>query len=112
MFIDAFKSWDTYKDNFSYYGLIALYEFLTDLEDDTGEELELDVVAICCDYSEYDSAWDAMKEYQPEDMPAEGEEGDDLVEVQEKNEKAAREWLEDRTTVIDVEGGGVIIQQF
>lgn len=39
-------------DNFSYEGLAALFEYLEQWEADTGEELELDVIAICCDFSE------------------------------------------------------------
>lgn len=39
-------------DNFSYDGLNVLFEYFEELEDDTGEEMELDVIAICCDYSE------------------------------------------------------------
>jgi hypothetical protein len=110
-FCDAFRDMDR-NDNFTYAGKRALFDYLENLEADTGSEVELDVIALCCDYSEYSSAWDAMEEYQPDDMPVEGEEGDDLLEVQEKNEKAAHEWLEERTQVIDVEGGGVIIQAF
>lgn len=30
----------------------------------------------------------------------------------DEREKADREWLEDKTTVIDVDGGGVIIADF
>ncbi len=103
-FMDAFKQSDNYKNNFSYHGLKALYEYLEQLSEDIGEDIELDVCAICCDYAEYDSAYDAMEQYQPEDMPVEGEEGDDLIEIQEKNEAAALEWLQDRTQVIEVEG--------
>jgi len=109
-FCDAFS--DTYKNNFSYAGKRALFDYLEDYEDSTDEELELDIVGICCEYTEYESAWDAMEAYEPEDMPVEGEAGDDLPTIQEKNEKAAREWLEERTTVIDVEGGRVIIANF
>jgi hypothetical protein len=36
-------------------------------------------------------------------MPTEGEPGDDLLEIAAKNEKAAMEWLEDRTTVLHAE---------
>jgi len=43
---------ETRPDNFSRDGLWALYDYLTELEADTGEELELDVIAICCDYTE------------------------------------------------------------
>lgn len=105
------QAFDDYNraENFSRAGRRALYEYLTNYEEDTGEELELDPIAVCCDYSEYKSAYEAMEQYQPEDMPVEGDPGDDLTEIAEKNEKAARAWLEDHTTVIDVEGGGVII---
>lgn len=109
-FCDAFS--DTYKGNFSYAGKRALFDYLESLEEDTGEEIELDTVALCCDYSEYSSAYAAMQEYQPEDMPITGVDGDDLVEIAAKDEKAAHEWLEEKTQVIDVEGGGVIIFQF
>ena len=54
-FRDAFKQSDTYKNNFSYEGLHALFEYIEQVEDDIGEEIELDVVGICCDYTEYDS---------------------------------------------------------
>jgi len=39
-------------EQFSYEGLTTLYEYLTQYEDDTGEELELDVIALCCEYAE------------------------------------------------------------
>lgn len=40
------------ENNFSYEGLQTLYDYLIELEEDTGEEIELDVIALCCDYSE------------------------------------------------------------
>lgn len=110
-FVQAFDDYNR-ADNFSRAARRALYEYLTQCEEDAGEELELDPIAVCCDYSEYESAYEAMQEYQPEDMPVEGEDGDDLLEVQAKNEKAAREWLEEQTMVIDIEGGGVVIESF
>ena len=48
-------------DNFTWGGLSALYDHLIELENDTGEELELDVIAICSDYSEYKD-FDEIKE--------------------------------------------------
>jgi hypothetical protein len=50
-------------DNFSHEGLNALYENLIQYEDDTGEELNLDIIAICCDYSEFKSLKDFQKNY-------------------------------------------------
>jgi hypothetical protein len=39
-------------DNFSSEGLSVLWDYLESYEDDSGVELELDVIAICCDFSE------------------------------------------------------------
>ena len=38
--------------NFSYEGLEVLFDYLEECEKDTGEEWELDVIALCCDFSE------------------------------------------------------------
>ena len=47
-------------NQFSYKGLQALFHWFEDYEYDTGEEIELDVIAICCEYSEYAN----LKEFQ------------------------------------------------
>ena len=53
-FIDAFKKWDTYKNAFSYEGLKALYDYLWEVSECMdNKQIELDVVAICGDYTEY-----------------------------------------------------------
>ena len=61
-FINAFKSWDTYKDSFSYDGLKALYEHLEEF-DGTELGIELDVVAIHSEYTEYESVDECLEEY-------------------------------------------------
>ena len=97
-FRDAFIRMDR-KENFSYAGLTALYDYLTDLEGDMGEELELDVIALCCDYSEHD-----LQDLQREYGDYEGEQWQDLEE--------AIQWLEEQTTVIRVDDDRVIVQVF
>ena len=63
-FIDAFMKSNTYKNNFSYEGLHALFEYIEELEMEMdGVEFELDVVAFCCDYTEYDSLEDFSNDY-------------------------------------------------
>lgn len=57
-FRDAFQA--IRPDNFSYEGLGALYEYLEELSEDIGDDIELDVIAICCDYTEYSE--DAARE--------------------------------------------------
>lgn len=49
-FACAFR--DIRPDNFSPSGLLCLFEYLESLEEDLGQEIELDVIAFCCDYSE------------------------------------------------------------
>ena len=41
------------KDQFCYAARQALFEYLESLAEDTGEPVELDVIALCCDFSEY-----------------------------------------------------------
>ena len=41
-----------YKNNFSYDGLTALYDYLEELEDELCESIEFDLVAIAGEYSE------------------------------------------------------------
>jgi hypothetical protein len=50
-FHDAFINMGR-KDQFSYAGRAALFEHLEGLAEDMGEPIELDVIALCCDYSE------------------------------------------------------------
>jgi len=39
-------------DNFSYQGLRILFNYFEEYENDTGESIDCDVIAICCDFSE------------------------------------------------------------
>lgn len=116
-FIDTFKKSETYKDNFSYEGLVALFEYFEyfeDMEEGIGEQIVFDMVGICCDYTEYATAWEAMEQYQPDDMPVidmEEHSGIDLVELQDLLEAEALQWLEDRTEVIKFDTG-IIIRDF
>lgn len=61
-FTDAFRGMGR-ENSFSYDGLKALYEYLEQLEDDCGMEIELDVVALDCEYTEYESATEAASNY-------------------------------------------------
>ncbi len=60
-FMDAFHAYKRY-DQFGYSALQILFSYLEELESDTGEELELDVIALCCDYS-VDSVADIASNY-------------------------------------------------
>ena len=81
------------SDNFSYEGLGALFEWLDDLSDSIGEPIELDVIGICCEFSEYASVEECCEQYDSEQIST----LDDLA---------------DHTLVIPLPCGGVIIQDF
>ena len=63
MFINAFKQSDTYKNKFSYKGLQALFEYFEELEDSTGETIDFDMIAICCEFTEYENLKQYNNEY-------------------------------------------------
>jgi hypothetical protein len=60
-FREAFRT--TRPENFSYDGLAALFDYLEQLEEDLGEPMELDVIALCCDYTEYESLAEYQENY-------------------------------------------------
>ena len=49
--------------NWSYSGASALFEYLTGLEENTGEQIEFDKVALRCDFSEYENLEDILSQY-------------------------------------------------
>jgi hypothetical protein len=73
-FQDAFRQ--IRPNNFSYEGLKDLFNWIEQVEDDTGEEQELDVIALCCDFIEC-TYEDVVNDYRladgedlnPEDIP-------------------------------------------
>lgn len=89
-------------NGFTYGGAFALAEYLEQYEEDCGEKLELDTIALRCEYSEYESAKEASDQYGRYY---------DIDDSEEDIEKSALEWLEERTIVIPF-GGGIIIAQF
>ena len=62
-FVDAFQDTD-YQNQFSYEGKVALYEYLKELEDSTGFEMELDMIALCCEYTEYENFYEFRDDYE------------------------------------------------
>lgn len=94
-FRDAFKA--IRPDNFSREGLSVLWDYLEECEQSCGEEFELDVIALCCDFYE-DSTNNIASDYRID------VEGLDAYEITE----AVREYLEDEGVLIgEVEGGFV-----
>lgn len=95
-FCDAFRN--LRPNNFSYEGLQALFDYLTELEDDTGQEIELDVIALCCDYTEYKDLNEYLNErYTTEEINEKIKEVldlEDLPEGFEMTEEQRQEFIE------------------
>ena len=98
------------KDNgFSYQGALALAEYFEELENSTGEPIELDTVAIRCEYSEYTSAYEAASNYFDYPGMVYDENGDETMTADEV-ETSALEYLQDKTQAIIFDGGVIILQ--
>jgi hypothetical protein len=88
MFKDEFKA--IRPDNFTNEGLSALYDWFIEYEDSVGEPMELDVIAICCEFSE-EPLQDILDNYNLESL----------------------EELQDNTLVIaELDNGNVVYQVF
>lgn len=90
-FIRAFEDYGR-GDQFSREALFALFGYLEELEEDTGEDMELDVIGLCCDFTEYDSLEEFQEQY-----------GDGYKCVDD---------IVDETLVIRLDNGGFIVQNF
>lgn len=98
------KQSDSYGNNFSLEGAKAVQEYFDQLSDDLGEDIEFDPIAWCCEFSEYDSLAEVWSELGNGTSFIEGEELaiDDNIKL----------WLENNTTVIELDNGHVIVGEF
>jgi hypothetical protein len=93
-FVDSFRACGR-ESQFTVPARRALFEYLEEYENSTGEEFTLDPIGICCEWAEYPSALEAAKAY--------GFESEDNSQ--------AEMWLGRKTTVVQFDGG-LVIQQF
>jgi hypothetical protein len=102
VYLDEFRNYFNLArpHNFSYEGLGVLYEYLLEYEDSTGEEIDLDVIGLCCDYCE-DSLSNIVDSYSID------------LEGEDDHEQAVKDYLEDKTTLVGItEDGNFIYQVF
>jgi len=100
---DDFEFWgwlkqsDSYSNNFTFEGANAVQAYFEELSDETGEDVEFDPIAWCCEFSEYDSLAEAYKEKRYDYTYVEGE---------------AREYFTENTTLIELDNGHIIVGEF
>ena len=104
-FIDQFRVMDR-LNNFSYEARGLLFDYLEEYEESTGEELEMDIIAVCCDYSE-DSADSIAANYMDAEDYAEFK---DLSEDEQID--GIREYLEQNTTIVGETSSGFVYARF
>ena len=98
--------------NFGYNGWRAIGDYLESLSEDLGENIEIDIISICCDYSMAESADDAYVQYDHlhgVDLPDE-EDWEELTE--EEKLEAIEEFLRNRSSVVVCEDELIIWQSF
>jgi hypothetical protein len=99
-FRDSFQ--EIRPDNFSYEGLRHLFSWLEQYEEDTGEEVELDVIAICCDFSE-DTFQNIADQY---DFDL------SQYETDEEKQEAVADYLSDQGVYVGEAGECIIYRNF
>ena len=93
--IDALKSDDF--ANWSHNGACALAEYLLELEESIGEQIELDLIALRCEFTEYESLEEWAKDHF-------GDDEDDYP-------CNLAQYIRDNSTLIEFYGG-IIVQEF
>jgi hypothetical protein len=101
-FVDAFRAYDRY-DQFGYQALRVIFDYLEQYEQDCNEELELDVIAICCDYST-DHYKDIADNYKIDLSEAEGDE--------DAEKDIVLDYLNDNTMVLGETDCEIVYQVF
>jgi hypothetical protein len=100
-FRDAFKAAGR-GDQFSYDGLEVIFDYIESYESDAGEQVELDVIALCCEWAEDDYA-SVAEQY---DIDIEGLDEDDAI-------AAILEYIEDNTAhARATDAGNIVYVQF
>jgi len=102
--------------NWTRSGSLAMARYLEDLEEDLGEEIDLDVVAIRCDYSEFASLQSWLCKYYGADLhDALKRAGIDLDDDELENDDVIDDWirshLQDHGRLIEF-SGGIIVSSF
>jgi len=118
LFISRFEDYKrvTTKENsgnFSYKGLRALFEYLDEASDEENP-LKLDVISLCCGFSEYEDLGEYLKDYSNQHKETQ-ETADEEQWSDEDFKRKIEEEISDETTLIKFDEDldeGFIIQQY
>ena len=99
-------------DTYGYNGWRALGEYLEELSDSTGEDVEIDIIGLCCEYSMAESVEEFFMEFyhlHGIDLPT-MEEWEELEE--DEKLETIEEFLQENTALIICEDDLIIWQAF
>ena len=98
-------------DNFGYKGWRLLAEAMEEMSDDIGQDIEVDIVGWCCEYSHASSADAAFEELQHySEWNIEQPEWDEMDD--DEKLEAVKEFLQYNTTLVVCEDGCIIWASF
>ena len=103
---DEYASW-------SYKGATALVEHLEDLEDELGEEITFNCIDFRCEFSEYKSLCDWLTSYYGSPLKEALESaGIDHDKDEDEIDELISEFILDRGTLVEFEGGVIVSANF
>lgn len=95
-FCDSFRNLDR-QDQFTSAGKRVLFDYLEQYEEDTGDSIELDVIALCCEYVE-STHEEVIRDYSLD---------------KDTTDEEVLEWLQDSTIVCgETKEGTIVFAQF
>lgn len=91
-FYDFVKEFEDYnrENQFTRLGLSALYDYVLELSDESGENYTIDVIELCTTFTEYEGVGQALRDY-------------DLHNYHQ---------LAESTVILPLDDGNIIIQNF
>lgn len=94
---DEYRFWNwlkqsgSYQNNFSLEGSKAVFNYFNNLSEELGEHIEFDPIAWCVEFTEYANLQEVQDNYT------------DIETLED---------LQDRTTVLELDNGGLVIAEF
>lgn len=123
-FMDIQRKYD--RDNFTYEAAEALVEYYDELADSLGEPVQFDYIALCCDWTEYESIeelrldhsmWHTIA-YDTTTVPgiripiAEPFKRYTPSYIRTEELRNHESWIQEYTTVLELSGGGYLVLAF
>jgi hypothetical protein len=100
-FFNAFNN-SSRKDQFSNEALEAIFEYMEEYSDSTGENVEFDIVGICCEWAEM--TWQEVAMSYGVDLS--------FCDTDEERIDAVKEYLQDETHSVHLSDDSFVFVQF